>query len=107
MRAVLFPDPDAGRFFAHDSPYTYFAKPDLHLGEISLECSRAGAAAATLWLRLQLITQPSLCKDLFCLATQADVADGSGLPAMIGRLEPGTRLSRPTSPRRTGNCWRC
>ncbi|MFE0646623.1 pyridoxal phosphate-dependent decarboxylase family protein [Streptomyces sp. NPDC058877] len=53
--AVLFPDPRAGRHFAHDSPYTYFTDSDLHLGEISLECSRAGAAAAGLWLTLQLL----------------------------------------------------
>ncbi|MFJ6619899.1 pyridoxal phosphate-dependent decarboxylase family protein [Kitasatospora sp. NPDC091335] len=33
--AVLFPDPHAGRHFAHDSPYTYFTDSDLHLGEIS------------------------------------------------------------------------
>ena len=34
-------------------PYTYFTSGDLHLGEISLECSRAGAAAAALWLTLR------------------------------------------------------
>ena len=28
---------------------------ELHLGEISLECSRAGAAAAALWLTLQVL----------------------------------------------------
>ncbi|MEV8328282.1 aminotransferase class I/II-fold pyridoxal phosphate-dependent enzyme [Kitasatospora sp. NPDC056731] len=53
--AVLFADPDIGRHFAHDSPYTYFTDAELHLGEISLECSRAGAAAAALWLTLQLL----------------------------------------------------
>lgn len=53
--AVLFNDPGAGRHFAHDSPYTYFTQAELHLGEISLECSRAGAAAAGLWLTLQLL----------------------------------------------------
>jgi glutamate/tyrosine decarboxylase-like PLP-dependent enzyme len=37
--AVLFADPDVGRFYLHDSPYTYFTSGDLHLGEISLECS--------------------------------------------------------------------
>ena len=41
--------------YLHDSPYTYFTSDDLHLGEISLECSRAGAAAAALWLTLQLL----------------------------------------------------
>ena len=40
--AVLFADPEVGRFYLHDSPYTYFTSGELHLGEISLECSRAG-----------------------------------------------------------------
>ncbi|MES5817618.1 aminotransferase class V-fold PLP-dependent enzyme [Streptomyces sp. RG80] len=53
--AVLFRDPEVGRFYLHDSPYTYFTSTDLHLGEISLECSRAGAAAAALWLTFQLL----------------------------------------------------
>jgi glutamate/tyrosine decarboxylase-like PLP-dependent enzyme len=53
--AVLFRDPDVGRFYLHDSPYTYFTSDELHLGEISLECSRAGAAAAALWLTFQLL----------------------------------------------------
>src|SRR5262249_23224855 len=34
---------------------TYFTSDELHLGEISLECSRAGAAAAALWLTFQLL----------------------------------------------------
>ena len=42
LRRVLFADPAVGRFYAHDSPYTYFTSDELHLGEISLECSRAG-----------------------------------------------------------------
>jgi glutamate/tyrosine decarboxylase-like PLP-dependent enzyme len=53
--AVLFADPGVGRFYSHDSPYTYFTSDELHLGEISLECSRAGASAAALWLTLQLL----------------------------------------------------
>jgi len=53
--AVLFADPGVGRFYVHDSPYTYFSSDELHLGEISLECSRAGAAAAALWLTLQVL----------------------------------------------------
>jgi glutamate/tyrosine decarboxylase-like PLP-dependent enzyme len=52
---VLFSDPRAGRHLMHDSPYTYFTDSDLHLGEISLECSRAGASAAAFWLTLQLL----------------------------------------------------
>ncbi len=46
---VLFKDPGVGRFYKHESPYTYFTSDDLHLGEISLECSRAGSSAVALW----------------------------------------------------------
>jgi glutamate/tyrosine decarboxylase-like PLP-dependent enzyme len=53
--AVLFADPAVQRVYRHDSPFTYFTEADLHLGEISLECSRAGAAAAGLWLTLQAL----------------------------------------------------
>lgn len=53
--AVLFADPAVGRFYDHDSPYTYFSSDELHLGEISLECSRAGASAAALWLTLDVL----------------------------------------------------
>ena len=52
---VLFRDPAVGRFYKHDSPYTYFTSKDLHLGEISLECSRAGAAAVALWATQRLL----------------------------------------------------
>lgn len=52
---VLFRDPGVGRFYQHDSPYTYFTSDELHLGEISLECSRAGAAAGALWLTLRVL----------------------------------------------------
>lgn len=53
--AILFRDPSVGRFYQHDSPYTYFTSEALHLGEISLECSRPGAAAGALWLTLQVL----------------------------------------------------
>jgi len=52
---VLFRDPTVGRFYKHDSPYTYFTSTQLHLGEISLECSRAGAAAVALWATQRLL----------------------------------------------------
>jgi tyrosine decarboxylase / aspartate 1-decarboxylase len=67
---VLFRDPEVGRFYKHDSPYTYFTSKELrlhpgeeqsfaggpvHLGEISLECSRAGAAAVALWATQRLL----------------------------------------------------
>ena len=53
--SILFSDPTVGRLFAHDSPYTYFTSSELHLGEISIECSRAGAAAAALWATLRAL----------------------------------------------------
>lgn len=52
---VLFRDPSVGRFYQHDSPYTYFSSTELHLGEISLECSRPGAAAVALWATQRLL----------------------------------------------------
>ena len=52
---VLFRDPAVGRLYQHDSPYTYFTSAELHLGEISLECSRPGSAAAALWATQKLL----------------------------------------------------
>jgi glutamate/tyrosine decarboxylase-like PLP-dependent enzyme len=52
---VLFCDPSVGRFYKHDSPYTYFTSKQLHLGEISLECSRTGASAVALWATQRLM----------------------------------------------------
>ncbi len=52
---ILFRNPSVGSFYKHDSPYTYFTSNELHLGEISLECSRAGAAATALWATQQLL----------------------------------------------------
>jgi len=52
---VLFRDSGVGRFYKHDSPYTYFSSGDLHLGEISLECSRPGASAVALWATQRLL----------------------------------------------------
>ena len=52
---VLFRNPADGRFYKHDSPYTYFSSNELHLGEISLECSRAGASAVALWATHRLL----------------------------------------------------
>jgi len=52
---VLFRDPAVGALYKHDSPYTYFSSTELHLGEISLECSRPGAAAVALWATQRLL----------------------------------------------------
>ncbi len=66
---VLFRDPSVGRFYKHDSPYTYFSSNELHLGEISLECSRPGAAAVALWATQRLLP----------------LAKGGEFAAMLGR----------------------
>jgi tyrosine decarboxylase/aspartate 1-decarboxylase len=52
---VVFRDPGVGKLYRHDSPYTYFSSKEMHLGEISLECSRPGAAAAALWATQKLL----------------------------------------------------
>jgi tyrosine decarboxylase/aspartate 1-decarboxylase len=52
---VLFRDAEVSRLYKHDSPITYFSSTELHLGEISLECSRPGAAAAALWATQRLL----------------------------------------------------
>jgi glutamate/tyrosine decarboxylase-like PLP-dependent enzyme len=52
---VLFRDPSVGAFYKHDSPYTYFSSSEHHLGEITLECSRPGAAAVALWATQRLM----------------------------------------------------
>jgi len=52
---VLFRDRSVGQLYRHDSPYTYFSSKELHLGEISLECSRPGAAAVALWATQALL----------------------------------------------------
>jgi len=63
---VLFKDASVAELYAHDSPYTYYSQRSsqddrypqaaaVHLGEISLECSRPGAAAAALWTTLRCL----------------------------------------------------
>jgi glutamate/tyrosine decarboxylase-like PLP-dependent enzyme len=64
---VLLRDAELGRFYRHDSPYTYFSSAELHLGEISLECSRPGASAVALWATqrlLPLVTNGEFAKGL-------------------------------------------
>jgi tyrosine decarboxylase/aspartate 1-decarboxylase len=52
---ILYRDPGVGKYYKHESPYTYFTSLELHLGEISLECSRAGASAVALWATQKLL----------------------------------------------------
>jgi glutamate/tyrosine decarboxylase-like PLP-dependent enzyme len=91
--AVLFADPAVGRLYAHDSPYTYFTSDELHLGEISLECSRAGAAAAALWLTFRLLPPTAdglgrvlaACRE--AALNWADLLEGSDLLRLYQRPE--------------------
>lgn len=84
--AVLFADPGVGRFYAHDSPYTYFTSDELHLGEISLECSRAGAAAAALWLTFRLLPPTSEGLGQVLAACRSAALSWSDLLAAADRL---------------------
>lgn len=54
--SIIFNDPSIGKFYKHDSPYTYFTSKELHLGEVTLECSRPGAAAAAFWATIKAIS---------------------------------------------------
>lgn len=52
---IVHRDPGVLSFFHHDSPYTYADRDALHMGQIQLECSRAGASAAALWATLRAL----------------------------------------------------
>ncbi|MFM7552933.1 MAG: pyridoxal phosphate-dependent decarboxylase family protein, partial [Actinomycetota bacterium] len=82
---ILFRDPGVGALYRHDSPYTYFTSDELHPGEVSLECSRSGAAAAALWATLRAVplTRDGLAEHLagartaaVSLAARLDGLDG-------------------------------
>ena len=90
---ILFRDATVGRFYKHDSPYTYFSSRDLHLGEISLECSRAGASAVALWATQQLL--PYTPGGAFALGLESGRAAAmelhqriQGEPDFIAAFEP-------------------
>jgi glutamate/tyrosine decarboxylase-like PLP-dependent enzyme len=86
--AVLFRDPSVGSLYKHDSPYTYFTSAELHLGEISLECSRAGAAAAALWLTLRALDlAPILAAGVRAATAWADLIEASELLDLYARPE--------------------
>ena len=80
--AVLFRDPAVGKLYRHDSPYTYFTSDELHLGEISLECSRAGAAAVALWFTLKLLLPEPVA---------SGQSSSSGQPSLSGQPSAGER----------------
>jgi tyrosine decarboxylase / aspartate 1-decarboxylase len=90
---ILFKDPAVGQWYKHNSPYTYFTSNDLHLGEISLECSRPGAAAAALWATQKLLP----------LVKGGEFAQGLGKSreaalALFGRLKGEERFMVPFEP---------
>jgi glutamate/tyrosine decarboxylase-like PLP-dependent enzyme len=103
--AVIFRDPGVAEHYLHDSPYTYFTSDELHLGEISLECSRAGAAAAALWLTLQLLPLTAdglgavLRPGRRAALAWADLIDGSGELTLFQRPELDILSYFPTRPR--------
>lgn len=53
--ALLYRDKRALKVLSHHSPYTYQDQSKVHMGQLQLECSRAGAAAAALWAVLQVL----------------------------------------------------
>ncbi len=90
---VLFRDPAVGRFYNHDSPYTYFSSTELHLGEISLECSRPGAAAVALWATQRLL--PLVPQGEFARGLEAGRAAAL---ALYDRLRADTRFVTASPP---------
>ncbi len=100
--ACCFGIPAVGRFYKHDSPYTYFTSKELHLGEISLECSRAGAAAVAFWA-----TQKLAAADAgrgVCPRAGAGTARGAGVgSAAAGRCAYGLSRFEAWADRSTGD----
>jgi glutamate/tyrosine decarboxylase-like PLP-dependent enzyme len=90
---VLFKDPAVGALYKHDSPYTYFSSKELHLGEISLECSRPGAAAVALWA-----TQRLLPLERGGELAQGLAAGRRAALALHRRLESSQRFVTPFTP---------
>ncbi len=105
---VLFRDPAVGRFYQHDSPYTYFTSDELHLGEISLECSRAGAAAGALWCTLRALPLkpddglgPILTACLRAARTWADAVDDTDALTLVTPPETDIVTYMPTTKAQT------
>jgi len=90
---VLFRDPGVGAFYKHESPYTYFTSTDLHLGEISLECSRPGASAVALWATQRLLPLVRGSEFAAMLESSREAA-----LALYGRLSADARWVVPFAP---------
>jgi glutamate/tyrosine decarboxylase-like PLP-dependent enzyme len=90
---ILFKDPSVGLWYKHNSPYTYFTSTALHLGEISLECSRPGAAAAALWATQKLLPLTKRGEFAQGLAKSREAAR-----ALYKRLQTDNRFITPFAP---------
>ena len=90
---ILFRSPEVGVLYKHDSPYTYFSSHELHLGEISLECSRAGASAVALWATQRLL--PLIRGGEFALGLSACRRAALGLYERLGSDSRFVRAFRP------------
>jgi tyrosine decarboxylase / aspartate 1-decarboxylase len=90
---VIFADPACGALYKHDSPYTYFSSDQLHLGEISLECSRAGASAVALWTTQKLLPLVKEGKFARGLSQSREAA-----VALSQKLESDSRFALPFKP---------
>lgn len=91
--AILYADPSVGRVYKHDSPYTYFTSDELHLGEISLECSRPGAAAVALWATLQFL--PLVGDGSFARGLRNSLAAAQTLYEWLNKSQHFVALSAP------------
>jgi glutamate/tyrosine decarboxylase-like PLP-dependent enzyme len=90
---VLFRDPKVGVLYKHDSPYTYFSSAELHLGEITLECSRAGASAVALWATQKLL--PMNAGGEFAQALDKSLLAARALYEFLERSENYRVLMKP------------
>ncbi len=90
---VLFRDPAIGKYYKHDSPYTYFSSGDMHLGEITLECSRPGASAVALWATHRLL--PPVPGGEFAAGLDASLRAARALWRNLGQGEACTPLGEP------------
>lgn len=80
---ILFRDPGVRRFYRHDSPYSYLDGEGPHLGEISLECSRPGAAAVALWATQRML--PLVAGGSFAAGLEAGREAALALYAALAR----------------------
>jgi len=90
---ILFKDPGVGSLYKHDSPFTYFSSAELHLGEISLECSRPGASAVALWATQRLL--PLEKKGEFASGLDSSLSAAQDFHARLDASEYFTPLMSP------------